>query len=161
MAQIAHTNYNKAYVGLCFESRDFTVDTSQFSNRWNQVPDQQRRGLCQLHGRPGPTGGSNPNRWSGPPKCWALGASPIIFPYVDLWDDSKHPDLYQRGRFTVPMRRIFSSAITNWIGCTMTAPGRGAWGPGAATGRATCGTMKIARPLCLVPLCGQLVRQSR
>jgi hypothetical protein len=119
MAQITHTNYSQAYLGLNFEARDFTGDTSQFTNRWNQALTN------------GDVVFVNPaESWTN----WGLQAQqivqgtqilnhwglPIIEPYVDIWDDDNTPIFYTGDNYNTDAAN-YSAAITNWIGSNLVA----------------------------------------
>ncbi|HWF19646.1 MAG TPA: hypothetical protein VG754_10275, partial [Verrucomicrobiae bacterium] len=120
MAQIAHTNYNRAYIGLCFEGGDFTGDTSQFTNRWNTILTSSDLVFVNFMS---PFTQANTDE-----RAMVLGTQilgnwglPMMFPYVDLWDDNNTP-IFTVGDNYTNDATAFSGYITNWIGSALTAP---------------------------------------
>lgn len=121
MVQIARQRYSKAYIGLCFMGLDFVGDTSQFVTRWDPV--MKISDLVYVNFMT-----TYPN-WATQARMmvkstkllaenWGL---PIMFPYVQLWDDQNTP-IFTPGHVYSQDAQNFSNAITSWIGATMTAP---------------------------------------
>lgn len=123
MQQIVRAKYNKAYIGLCFFSRDFIGDTSTFVSRWDPVISISDVVFINTM--------SNYRQWDTHAQeiikstqfistNWFL---PIMFPFVDLWDDSNTPIFTDGdGNSYSDDAAFFSNCVTNWIGRVFTAP---------------------------------------
>lgn len=120
MAQIAHTNYSRAYIGLCFEGGDFTGDTSQFTNRWDPVLTNSDLIFVNFM-TPFVQANTQARAMIKATTLLSHWGLPIMFPYVDLWDDSNTP-IFTTGDDYNTDAANFSNYITNWIGNALTAP---------------------------------------
>jgi hypothetical protein len=121
MVQITRASYSNAYIGLCFFTRDFVGNTSQFYTRWDPV--------ISISDVVWVNAMTTFRQWNMHAEeyikstrllstNWGL---PIIFPFVEIWADKNTPIFGQTGSYQEDAQ-FFSNCITNWIGRVFTSP---------------------------------------
>lgn len=121
MVNIVRTKYSKGYIGLCFFGRDFANDTSQFATRWG--PTIRISDLVYVNTMTTfPNWDEHAFYYTKATKYLADNfAIPIMFPYIDLWDDQNSPIFSDDEDHTVSAA-YFSDCISSWVENCLTAP---------------------------------------